>query len=188
MTAEKIAAAKALEDAYTAEKTAELALASREKATLEADVIIKSEIEKQRRVIEAEALAEEIRRKAQGEADAIYAKLEAQARGSFEILSKQAEGFKEIVSSAGDNPDAAVKLLIADKLEKLVQIQVEAIKNLKFDKITVWDSGSKDGASSTSNFASSLFKSIPPMKELFDMAGMELPKYLGTEKVEETKE
>lgn len=188
MTAEKIATAKALEDAYTAEKTAELARASREKATLEADVIVKSEIEKQRRVIEAEALAEEIRRKAQGEADAIYAKLEAQARGSFEILSKQAEGFKEIVKSAGDNPDAAIKLLIADKLEKLVGIQVEAIKNLKFDKITVWDSGSKDGASTTSNFASSLLKSIPPMKELFDMAGMELPKYLGTEKAEEPKE
>ncbi|HAX02388.1 MAG: flotillin [Tenericutes bacterium GWC2_34_14] len=185
MTAEKIATAKALEDAYVAEQNAELARAAREKATLEADVIIKSEIEKQRRVIEAEALAEEIRRKAQGEADAIFAKLEAEARGNFEILSKQAEGFKEIVSSAGDNPDSAVKLLIADKLEKLVQIQVEAIKNLKFDKITVWDSGSKDGASSTSQFASSLFKSIPPMKELFEMAGMELPKYLGTEKVEE---
>lgn len=188
MTAEKIASAKALEDAYVAEQNAELARAQREKATLEADVIIKSEIEKQRRVIEAEALAEEIRRKAQGEADAIFAKLEAEARGSFEILSKQADGFKEIVKSAGDNPDAAVKLLIADKLEKLVQIQVEAIKNLKFDKITVWDSGSKDGASSTSQFASSLFKSIPPMKELFDMAGMELPKYLGTEKEEPKKE
>jgi hypothetical protein len=26
------------------------------------------------------------------------------------------------------------------------------------------------------------------MKELFDMAGMELPKYLGTDKVEEAKE
>jgi flotillin len=188
MTAEKIAAAKALEDAYVAEQTAELARATREKATLEADVIVKSEIEKQRRVIEAEALAEEIRRKARGEADAIFAKLEAEARGNFEILSKQAEGFKQIVSSAGDNPDAAVKLLIADKLESLVKVQVEAIKNLKFDKITVWDSGSKDGSSSTANFASSLFKSIPPMKELFDMAGMELPKYLGTDKVEEVKE
>ncbi len=188
MTAEKIAAAKALEDAYVAEQTAELARATREKATLEADVIVKSEIEKQRRVIEAEALAEEIRRKARGEADAIFAKLEAEARGNFEILSKQAEGFKQIVSSAGDNPDAAVKLLIADKLENLVKVQVEAIKNLKFDKITVWDSGSKDGSSSTANFASSLFKSIPPMKELFDMAGMELPKYLGTDKVEEVKE
>lgn len=188
MTAEKIAAAKALEDAYVAEQTAELARATREKATLEADVIVKSEIEKQRRVIEAEALAEEIRRKARGEADAIFAKLEAEARGNFEILSKQAEGFKQIVNSAGDNPDAAVKLLIADKLENLVKVQVEAIKNLKFDKITVWDSGSKDGSSSTANFASSLFKSIPPMKELFDMAGMELPKYLGTDKVEEAKE
>jgi flotillin len=190
MTAEKIATAKALEDAYIAEQTAELARATREKATLEADVIIKSEIEKLKKVIEAEATAEETRRKAQGEADGLYAKLEAEARGSFEILSKQAEGFKEIVKSAGNNPDAAVKLLIADKLEKLVQIQVEAIKNLKFDKITVWDSGKNDGTSqsSTSNFASSLFRSIPPMKDLFDMAGMDLPKYLGNEKVAIEKE
>jgi flotillin len=188
MTAEKIQAAKALEDAYLAEQNAEIARANREKATLEADVIVKSEIEKQRRVIEAEALAEEIRRKAKGEADAIFAKLEAEARGSFEILSKQAEGFKEIVNAAQDNPDAAIKLLIADKLEKLVQIQVEAIKNLKFDKITVWDNGGKEGSTSTANFASSLMKSIPPMKDLFEMAGMELPKYLGQTIDNNTKE
>jgi len=182
--AEKTAQAKALEESYVAEQSAEIARANREKASLEADVIIKSEIDKLKKVIEAEAMAEEIRRKAKGEADAIYAKLEAEARGSFEILSKQADGFKRIVESAGSNPDAAVKLLIADKLEKLVEIQVQAIKNLKFDKITVWDSGSKDGSSSTADFASSLFKSIPPMKELFDMAGMDLPKYLGTDKIE----
>ena len=28
-------------------------------------------------------------------------------------------------------------------------------------------------------------KSIPPMNEMFDMAGMKLPEYLGTEKVTE---
>ncbi len=188
MAAEKIAAAKALEDSYVAEQNAELARASREKATLEADVIVKSEIEKQKKVIEAEAMAEEIRRKARGEADAIFAKLEAEARGSFEILSKQAEGFKEIVTAAQNNPDAAIKLLIADKLEKLVEIQVQAIKNLKFDKITVWDNGSNDGSTSTANFASSLMKSIPPMKDLFEMAGMELPKYLGQTIEEKPKE
>lgn len=182
MVAEKVAAAKALEDSYLAEQNAELARAAREKATQEADIIVKVEIDKQRVVINAEAIAEETRRKARGEADAIFARLDAQARGSLEILSKQAEGFKQIVNAANDNPDAAVKMLIADKLEKLVGIQVEAIKNLKFDKITVWDSGSKDGTTSTANFASSLMKSIPPMKELFDMAGLELPKYLGTEK------
>ncbi len=181
VAAEKIAEAKALEEAYNAEKTAELARASREKATLEADIIIKAEIEKNKKVIEAEAIAEETRRKAKGEADAIYAKLEAEARGAYEILSKQAEGFRDIVSASGNNTDAAVKLLIADKLERLVEIQVQAIQNLKFDKITVWDSG-KEGTTSTANFASSLLKSIPPMKELFDMAGMELPKFLGEAK------
>ncbi len=69
-----------------------LARAAREKASLEADIIIKSEIDKQKKVIESEAIAEETRRKAKGEADAIYAKMEAEGRGMFEILQKQAEG------------------------------------------------------------------------------------------------
>jgi flotillin len=178
--AEKIASAKALEESYVAEKEAELARAAREKASLEADIIVKSEIDKQKKVIEAEAVAEEIRRKAKGEADAIYAKMEAEGRGMFEILQKQAEGFTQLVKAANNDSDAAIKLLIADKLETLVGIQVEAIKNLKFDKITVWDGGqSKDGTTQTANFASNLMRAIPPMQDLFAMAGMELPKYLG---------
>lgn len=181
VAAEKIAEAKAREEAYNAEKLAELARASREQATLEADVIVATQIEKTKRELEAEAAAEEIRRKARGEADGIYAKMEAEARGALEILSKQADGFKQLVDAAGGDAESAVKFLIADKLERLIEIQVEAIKNLKIDKITVWDSGSKDGASSTSNFVSSLMKSIPPMKELFNMAGMDLPKYFGEE-------
>jgi len=180
VTAEKIASAKALEDAYLAEKTAEIARANREKATLEADVIVKTQIEKQKRELEAEAVAEEKRRIAKGEADGIFSKMEAEARGTLEILTKQAEGFLQMVKAAGGSPDSAIKMLIADKLETLVKIQVEAIKNLKIDKITVWDNGgNKEGTSSTAGFVSSLMKSIPPMNELFKMAGMELPKYLG---------
>lgn len=178
--AEKIAAAKALEESYLAEKEAELARANREKASLEADVIVKSEIDKQKKVIEAEAIAEETRRKARGEADAIYAKMEAEGRGMLEILNKQAEGFTAMVKAANNDANSAIRLLIADKLETLVGIQVEAIKNLKFDKITVWDGGSgKDGTSQTANFASNLMRAIPPMQDLFQMAGMELPDYLG---------
>ncbi len=179
--AEKIAEAKALEDAYVAEQSAELARAAREKATQEADVIVKSQIDKLKLVIESEAIAEQNRQIAQGEADAIYAKMSAEARGTFEILSKQAEGFMRMVEAAGGEPTAAVQMLIADKLETLVQIQVEAIKNLKIDKITVWDNGNggQDGSTSTSNFVSNLMKSIPPMNELFNMAGMDLPNFLG---------
>lgn len=188
MAAEKIAAAKALEESYVAEQNAELARAAREKATQEADVIIKSQIDKQKLVIEAEAIAEQTRQKAQGEADAIYAKMSAEARGTFEILSKQAEGFLQMVKAAGGNPTAAIQMLIADKLETLVGIQVEAIKNLKIDKITVWDGGTSngEGTTQTANFVSNLMKSIPPMNELFNMAGMDLPSFLGKTMEEKT--
>lgn len=178
--AEKIQAARALEESYSAEQQAEEARRAKEKATLEADVIVKTEAEKRRMELEAEAEAEQIRRKAKGEADAIYAKMEAQARGAEEILRKQAAGFAEIVKSAGGDADAALKLLIADKLEELMRVQVDAIKNIKIDKVTVWDNGQgSDGKNATAGFLSGMMKSVPPLQEVFQMAGMELPELLG---------
>lgn len=177
---QKIQAAKALEEAYAAEREAEVARSQREKATLEADVMVKTEIEKRKMEMEAEAKAEQNRRIAKGEADATYARMEAEARGMQEIMTRQATGLAQIVNAAGGNPEDAIKLMIADKIEELVKTQVEAIKNLKIDKVTVWDSmGGKDGTPATANFLSGMMKSIPPMNELFNMAGMELPALLG---------
>lgn len=184
-SAEKIQAAKALEEAYAAEKEAEEARSAREKATLEADVIVQTEINKRQIELEAEAEAEKIRRRAKGEADAIYAKMEAEARGMEEILRKQAAGFAEIVKSANGDAEAALKLLIADKLEDLMRIQVDAIKNIKIDKVTVWDNGGNgDGKTSTANFLSGLMKSVPPLEEVFALSGLSLPEYLGKKKAE----
>lgn len=178
--AEKIQAAKALQEAYVAEQEAETARAQREEATLQADVLVQAEIDKKRLEIEAEAQAEQIRRRAKGEADAIYAKMEAEARGIQEKLTRQAAGFQEIVNASGGRSQDAMNMMITDKLEELVKVQVEAVKNLKIDKVTVWDGmAGKDGSSTTSNFLSSMLKSIPPMQEMFNMAGMELPKFLG---------
>lgn len=183
--AEKTKSAEALEESYSAEKLAEVARAAREQATLEADVIVKTDIEKRRKEIDAEAEAEQIRRRAKGEADAIYAKLEAQARGVKALLDNQAQGFAEIVKAAGGDANAAMRLMITDKMESLVKAQVEAIKNVKIDKITVWDSGNNaDGKTSTANFLSGLMKSLPPMTDLFDMAGLKLPEILNSEKKE----
>ncbi len=179
--AEAVQSAKAKEEAYAAQKLAENERAALEMATQKADVIVKAQIAKEQAEIAAEAEAEVVRRKAKGEADAIFAKLEAQANGAKEILEKQAEGMLALVNSAG-SADDAVKLMIADKMEELMKIQVDAIKNIKIDKITVWDSGSgKDGKNSTADFISGLMKSVPPMNELFKQAGMDLPKFLGTE-------
>ena len=108
--------------------------------------------------------------------------MEAQARGMQEILTKQAAGFAQIVAAAGGNSEDAVQLILADKMENLVKTQVEAVKDIKIDKVTVWDSGSKEGGkTSTANFISGLMQSVPPLSETFKMAGMKVPKMLGTE-------
>ena len=178
--AEKVQQAKALQEAYAAEKEAELARAERERSTQQANIIVPEEIEKRRRIIEAEAEAEKARVKAKGEADAIYAKMEAEAKGLYEVLTKQAAGYDKMVQAAGGDANKAYMLLLLEKLPELVKIQVEAVKGVNIDHVTVWDSGNNaDGKGSTANFVSGLMKSVPPLSDLFDLAGMNLPEYLG---------
>ncbi|MDD2198483.1 MAG: SPFH domain-containing protein [Bacteroidales bacterium] len=189
VAAEKVSQAQALEEAYQAEKLAETSRAEREDATRRADIIVPTKIDKEKIEIAAEAIAEQTRRHAKGDADAIYMKMEAEAKGIYEILTKQATGFSQLVKAAGGDSEKAVMLMIADKLPELVKTQVEAVKNLKIDKVTVWDtmSSGKDGRTpATANFMSGMLSAIPPMQDLFKMAGMELPDYLkGKEKIED---
>ena len=181
VAAEKVAQAKALEEAYSAERLAETARAERERASQQANVIVAQEVEKRRIVIEAEAEAEQKRVQAKGEADAIFAKMEAEGKGLYEILTKQAEGYDKMIRAAGGDANKAYMLLLLEKLPELVRTQVEAIKGINIDKVTVWDNGgqSADGKGSTANFVSGLLKSVPPLADLFDQAGMSLPEYLG---------
>ena len=190
VAAEKVAQALALEEAYAAEQKAEDARAERERATQKASVIVAQEIEKQRLVIAAEAEAEQKRVNAKGEADAIYAKMEAEANGLYQVLTKQAEGYDRMIKAAGGDATKAYTLLLLEKLPELVKTQVDAIKGINIDKVTVWDNGggAGDGKTSTANFLSGLMKSIPPLGELFDQAGLSLPEYLAKKKAEEEAE
>ena len=54
------------------------------------------------------------------------------------------------------------------------------MKNIKIDKITVWDNGAagENGSTSTANFVSGMMKTVPPLNDLFNMAGLNLPSYL----------
>jgi flotillin len=186
VAAEKVQAAKALQEAYQSERDAELARAEREKATQQANIVVPAQIDKERQIIEAEAEAEKLRRTAKGEADAIYAKMEAQARGTLEILTKQADGFAQLVGAAEGDAQKAVLMMISDRLPELVKTQVEAVKGIKIDKVTVWDgNGGKDGKTSTANFISGLMGSVPPLQDLFKMAGMSLPEYMKGKEVPE---
>jgi flotillin len=154
-----------------------------EQERLTAEEVVRQEVNKRKIEIDAEAEAERIRRVAKGEADAVLLKYQAEAEGVRKLLDGKAAGYSALVRSCSGDPRSAATLLMIEKIENVVAKQVEAIKNLKIDKITVWDGGGSDKTgSSTANFASNLIKSIPPLHEVAKMAGVELPDYLGSMK------
>ena len=102
---------------------------------------MRQQVEKTKITIAAEAEAEKTRREAQGHADATLLKYEAEAKGIRQVLEAKAQGYQALVQSAGNDARAAATLLLTEKLEHLVAMQVEAIKAIKIDKVTVWDAG-----------------------------------------------
>ena len=182
--------AKAMQQSEVAKRVAEVEIQkaqyNAEQERLRAAEIVRQEIEKQKVEINAEAAAERIRREAKGEADGILLKYTAEAEGLRKLLESKAEGYRALVESTNGDTKAAATLLMIEKMEELVSRQVDAIKNLKIDKITVWDSGTA-GNSSTSNFISNLVKSIPPLQDLSSMVGIELPEFLGKMKEEKSE-
>lgn len=151
-----------------------------EQERLNAQEIVRKEIEKRKIEIAAEAEAEKLRREAKGQADAILARYEAEAKGIRQVLQSKAAGYEALVKSCQGNAKSVATLLMIEKIENIVARQVEAIKNLKIDKITVWDTGGNGKAgSSTANFMSNMIKALPPLQEVAGMAGIELPEFLG---------
>ena len=178
--AKQIAQAQIEKARFEAEAEAQKSRADMETQRQRAEVIVPAEIAKQQITIAAEAEAERLRREAQGEADAIYAKLSAEAKGNMEILAAKGEGYRKIIEACGSDASAASQMLLIEKLQELVALQTEAIKNIRIDKVTVWDGGSNaNGKSSTANFLSGMMGSLPPLHDVAKMAGLELPEYLG---------
>jgi len=181
--------AEAMRRAEVARRTAEIEVQKAqymlEEARLRAEEVAQEEIAKTQIEIAADAEAERQRRVAAGEADAILSIYKAEAEGIQSVLEAKATGYAQLVKSAGGDAKAAATLLMVEKIENIVARQVEAISNLKIDKITVWDSaGGGSGEGSTANFVSSLIHSLPPVHDVAKMAGIDLPDYLGSMKEE----
>ncbi|MBL8827216.1 MAG: hypothetical protein JNM18_09540 [Planctomycetaceae bacterium] len=156
---------------------AALAQAERVEAERRAEVEAPAKAEKAKVIVDAEALAQQRRIEAEGDAAAIFAKLDAEARGQYEILAKKAEGLKQVVEACG-GANAAFQLLMLEHLDKLAETSAQAISNIKFDKVVVWENGNKDG-SNTANFLQNMARSLPPMMQVMrDVAGIEFPETL----------
>jgi flotillin len=166
----QVAQAEAATAVFKAEKEKELA--KLEKEQLAQQQVTKSIIETQ-----ANANAEKTRIEAKGQADGILAKYEAEAKGIQLVLDAKAAGYKNLIAAA--SPELAPTLLMIEKMETLVTKQTEAIKNLKFDKVVVFDGGSGNGDSGVAGFVKSFAGMLPGFHEMLKSSGIDAPGYLG---------
>jgi len=176
----EVAKANAQRDVLLAQK-------EQEEAKLKKEELARQEVEKLKIQVQADAEAEKARRIALGEADAIKAKYFAEAEGVKAVLEAKAKGYQDLVKISNNRPEIATSFLMIEKIEKIVEKQVDAIKNIKFDKITVWDGGTGSAnGSTTANFMKDLIKALPAMHDLAGQAGIELPQILGKVEGSET--
>ncbi len=159
-----------------AEEKAEEARAEREKARLNAEVIVPANIDRDRVIIAADAAREQAVRVAKGEAEAALAKMRAEGEGVKAILAGKAAGYQALVQSCATAQQAA-SLLLIEKLQDIAEIQAQAIQDLPIEKIVVWDGGGQNGG--IAGLGQRLMGALPPMHELARQIGLELPDYLG---------
>lgn len=176
-TAKREAEAAVQEAQNRALARAAVAQAERVEAEQRAALEAKAKAEKAKIIVEAEAEAEKRKLEANAAAAATFAKLEAEARGQYEILAKKGEGLQRIIEACG-GAQQAFQLLLLEHLDSLAQASAQAISNIKFDKVVVWDSANGNG-SATANFLQGLGRSMPPMLQVLkDVGGVEMPEFL----------
>ncbi len=148
---------------------AALAQAARIEAERRAEVEAPAKAEKARIIVEAEAEAEKRRIEAEGQAAATFARLDAEARGQYEILAKKGDGLKQIILACG-GAQQAFQLMMLEHLDTLANTAAQAISNIKFDKVIVWEGGGSgangDGKSNTANFLQGMARTLPPMMQV----------------------
>ena len=177
-TRKRVAAAAVAEAENRAQAKAALAQAEKVEAERRAELEAPAKAEKAKQIVAAEAAGQSRRIQAEAEAAAVLARLRAQAQGEFEILAKKGEGLQAIVDACG-GADAAYKLLLLEKIEHLADKAAEAVQNIKLDKVVVWDGGGANGG--TTSFLQNMGRSLPPMMNVLrDIAGVELPGFMGT--------
>lgn len=177
-TRKREAEASVLEAQNIAMAKAAIAEAEQVEAKQRAELEAPAKAQKAKTIVEAEAAAEKKKLDAEAEAAAIFAKLEAEARGQFEMLAKKGEGLREIISACG-GAEEAFKMLLLEHLDELAKSSAEAISNIKFDKVVVWENGGKNGQNSTSNFLQGMARTMPPMLQVMrDIGGVEIPESL----------
>ncbi len=128
-TSELVAQAKALQDSYVAEEMAEKQRAAKDKATQEANIVIPAQVEKEKAIVEAEAIAESVRRTERGNADAVRLRKQADADGIKFVKEAEADGLRFKLNAEADGQ--RMKLLAeAEGVEALLKNKAKGFADI----------------------------------------------------------
>lgn len=175
--------AKALQTSEVERASADVKIADAQRvaksAELARDTLPEAEVNKLRIEVEASAQALQAITIAEGEAKAVLLKCEAEAQGLKLVLEAKAEGYKKLIEAAGGNGSLASTLLMIEKMAEIVEIQTEALKNIKIDKLTVWDSGSGSDRDGIKGLMRNFSSSLPQLHDIAAQVGIKLPEFMG---------
>eukprot|EP01080_Neovahlkampfia_damariscottae_P004623 gene4623-8196_t len=175
----KEAEQKVIEAEAIAKKKAFEAIQEQIKQEELAKTIGPAEALKQKILIEAQANAEKIIIEAEAKSKADLLEMEAKAKGEYLFLEARAKGLGLLIEKCGGSREAA-NILMLDHVEELAKTSAQAISNIKFDNITIWENGNgKEGKNSTSNFIKDIATSLPPLHSMMtDVAGVDMKSFL----------
>ena len=142
-------------------------------------ILAEGEAAQIQRLSEAESIR--LKNTGAGEGENTRLRMEGEALGVRAILESRAEGFRKLVEAAGRDSQAAAMLLLAEKAPELYNIQAEAMKNVRVDKLTVV--GGMGGAGGVDNalgkVASDYLTLLPSLHEGAKAFGLDLPAMMG---------
>jgi flotillin len=80
-------------------------------------------------------------------------------------------------------------MLMLEHMDHLSTTAAEAISNIKFDKVVVWDGGAQNadgGPGGAAGFVRNLAGALPPALEMMrDIGGVDMPEFFGRLRTEE---
>lgn len=147
---------------------------------IRANEISKVKAEKEKIELEALAFKNKLITEAEASAKSITLNAEAESESISKIATAKAEGYQKLVDAVGK--DNIVQILLTEKAEELATIRSESLKNIKIDKVTVFDGGQSsrdDNKGALSGFVDDVTKILPITSEIALEGGIEIPSWMG---------
>jgi flotillin len=156
-------------EAETMEKVAKI-------VALRAETEAKTELETQRVIMEKTRLQADVVQPAEARRIAAEADAKALASPIFEAGKAQAEVLRMLYAEIQKAGDTGLQVFLAEKLPAMLNVTVEAMKNVKVDRMTIVDSGGGQGlANATSQKVNA---SIAALEQVAGTLGLDLEKFV----------